>query len=75
MKIAYRKKIVSNIPVLASVCFTRLGYCANYCVSQELFVKFMPRWKRKCYNIENNPKIIRQLNVNEGNLILTWNLG
>lgn len=32
-----------------------------------------PRWCRKCYNIGSYPKILRQLNVNEDNFILTWN--
>jgi hypothetical protein len=29
------------------------------------------RW-RKCYNIENISKILQQMNVNEGKLILSW---
>jgi hypothetical protein len=39
MKIACAKKIVSNIPVLASGCFMRSVYHTHYSVSQELFIK------------------------------------
>jgi len=74
MKIVCPKKIVSNIPVLASVCFTRPVYLTQYSASQELFIKFMTRWCRKYYNIGSSPKILRQMNVNEGNFILTWYL-
>jgi hypothetical protein len=74
MKIVCPKKIVSNIPVLASVCFTRPVYLTQYSASQELFIKFMTRWYRKYYNIGSSPKILRQMNVNEGNFILTWYL-
>jgi len=35
----------------------------------------MARWCRKCYNIGSFPKILRHLNVNEGDFILTWNSG
>ena len=75
MKIACPKKIGSYIPVLASVCFMRSVYLTQYSVSQELFIKLMARWCRKCYNIGSFPKILRHLNVNEGDFILTWNSG
>ena len=73
MKIACPKKTGSNIPVLASVCFMRSVYLTQYSVSQELFIKLMARWCRKCYNIGSFPKILRHLNVIEGDFILTWN--
>lgn len=75
MKIAYAKKMVSNIPVLASVCFMRSVYLTQFSALQEWFVKFMTRWCKKCYNLESSPKILRQLDKNEGNFILTWNSG
>jgi hypothetical protein len=46
-----------------------------FCFTQELFVKLMTMVCRKCYNIENITKILRQLEKNEGNFILTWNSG
>src|SRR5450759_5317748 len=72
MKNVCPKKMVPNIPVLASLCFMRSFYHTQYSVSQELFVKFMPIWCRKCYNIENIYKILRQLDVNGGDFILRW---
>ena len=75
MKIACPKKIVSNIPVLASVCFTRPVYLTQYSASQALFIKFMARWRRKCYNIGSFPKILLQLDVNECVLFLEWYSG
>lgn len=75
MKNACPKKMVSNIPVLASVCLMRSVYQTNYCVSQELFVKFMAMVCRKFYNIESFPKFLRQLGKNEDNFMLTWNSG
>ncbi len=75
MKIACAKKIVLNIPVLASVCFMRSVYLTQYSAAQELFIHFFAMWCRKCYNIGSFPKILRQLIVNEGNFILTWNSG
>ena len=57
MKIAGPKKTVSNIPVLASVCFMRSVYLTQYSVSQELFIKFIAMWCRKCFTIENCPEI------------------
>lgn len=38
MKIACPKKIVSNIPVLASVCFMMSVYLTQYSASQALFI-------------------------------------
>ncbi len=61
MKIACPKKIVSNIPVLASVCFMMSVYLTQYSASQALFIKFMARWCRKCNNIGSFPKILLQL--------------
>ena len=76
MKTAYLKKVVSNIvPVLASVCWMRSVYHTQYSVSQELFVKIETRRWRKWTNIERFPKILHQLDVNEGILVLTWNSG
>ena len=75
MKIACPKKIVSNIPVSASVCFMRSVYLTQYSASQELFIKFMAMWCRKCRNIESFPKILHQLEVNGENFMLTWNSG
>jgi len=43
METAYPKKMVSNIPVLASVCLTGSVYHTNNSVSQKIFVKFMSR--------------------------------
>jgi len=51
MKIACAKKIESNIPLLASVCFMRSVYLTQYSASQELFIIFMARWCKKCYNL------------------------
>ena len=73
MKIACPKKTGSNIPVLASVCFMRSVYLTPYSTLQELFIKLMARRCRKCYNLGSFPKTLRQLNVNEGDFILTWN--
>ena len=42
------KKIVSNIPVLVSVCLMRLVYWTNYCVSQNKCAKIMAIWSWKC---------------------------
>ena len=75
MKIACPKKIVSNIPVLASVCFMMSVYLTQYSASQALFIKFMARWCRKCYNIGSFPKILLQLDVNECFLFLKWYSG
>ena len=75
MKIACPKKIVSNIPVLASVCFMMSVYLTQYSASQALFIKFMARWCRKCYNIGSFPKILLQLDVNECVLFLKWYSG
>jgi len=61
--------------VLVSVCFTRSIYHTKYSASQQLFVKFKARCRRKWYNIESFPKYLHQLDVNEGNFILTWNSG
>jgi len=44
-------KVVSNIPVVATECFTRSVYHTQCSASQELFVKFMAMWCRNCYNI------------------------
>ena len=75
MKIACAKKIMSNILVLASGCFMRSVYLTQYSASQELFIKLMVRWYRKCYNIGSFPKILHKLKVNGGDFILTWNSG
>ena len=75
MKIACPKKTVSNIPVLASVCFMRSVYLTPYSALQELLIKFIAMWCRKCYNTGSFPKVLRQMNVNEGDFILTWNSG
>ncbi len=75
MKIACPKKIVSNIPVLASLCFMRSVYLTPYSALQELLIKFIAMWCRKCYNTGSFPKILRHLNVNQGAFILTWNSG
>ena len=61
MKIACPKKTVSNIPVLASVCFMRSVYLTQYSASQELFIKFIAMCCRKCYTIWSFPKILRHL--------------
>ena len=61
MKIACSKKIVSNIPVLASVCFMRSVYLTQYSASQELFLTFIAMWCRKFYTIGSFPKILHQL--------------
>ena len=61
MKIACPKKPVSNIPVLASVCFMRSVYLTQYSASQELFLKFIAMWCRKCYSVGSFPKILHQL--------------
>jgi len=61
MKIVCPKKIVSNIPVLASVCFMGPIYLAQYSASQELFPKFIAMWYRKCYNVVSYPEIPHQL--------------
>jgi hypothetical protein len=71
MKTAYVKKVVSNIvPVLASVCWMRSVYHTQYSVLQDLFVKFLLMWYRKCYNIENISKILPRMKVNGGDFIL-----
>ena len=71
MKTAYLKKVVSNIvPVLASVCLMRSVYHIQCSASQELFVKFMAMWCRKCYTIENISKFLRRMKVDGGNFIL-----
>src|SRR5450759_3060236 len=72
IKTAYRKKIASNIPVLVSACFTRPIYHSQYSYLQELFVRFMAMWCRKCYNKENISKILRRMKVNGGDFILRW---
>ena len=64
-------KTVSNIPVLASVCFMRSVYLTKYSASQELFGKIETRMWRKWYNTENFPIFLHHLYVNEGNYILT----
>ena len=38
------EKMVSNIPVLASVCLTRSVYHTKNSVSKNIFAKFMSRW-------------------------------
>jgi len=75
IKTAYRKKIVSNIPVLVSACFTRPIYHSQYSYSQELFVRFMAMGCRKCYTIENISKFLRRMKVNGGDYILRWYSG
>src|SRR5450759_2441147 len=70
IKTAYRKKIVSNIPVLVSACFTRPIYHSQYSDSQELFVRFMAMGCRKYYTIENISKFLRRMKVNGGDFIL-----
>jgi hypothetical protein len=35
----------------------------------------MAIWSRKCYNLENITKILRQFGKTEGNFMLTWNSG
>ena len=72
MKNVCPKKMVPNIPVLASLCFMRSFYHTQYSASQELFVKFMAMWCWKCYNIENIYKILRRMKVNGGDFILRW---
>ena len=57
MKTAFPEKMVSNFPVLASVCLMRFVYHTQCSPSQDLFVKFMSMWCRKCYNIGNISKI------------------
>ena len=74
IKIAYRKKIISNFPLLASACFMRPIYHSQYSVSRELLVRFMPIGCRKCYTIKNISKALRQLKVNGGDFILRWNI-
>jgi hypothetical protein len=70
------KKVVSNIvPVLPSVCWMRSVYHTQYSVLQDLFVKFLSMWYRKCYNIDNISKILRRMNVNAGDFILRWYSG
>ena len=71
----YVKKIVSNIPVLASVCFMRPIYRSQYSNLQELFVKFMAMGCRNCYFIENISNILRRMKVNGGDFILKWYSG
>ena len=75
IKTAYRKQIVSNIPVLVSACFTRPIYHSQYSYSQELFVRFMAMGCRKCYTIENISNILRQMKVNGVDFILRWYSG
>src|SRR5450759_1218278 len=76
MKTAYLKKVVSNIvPVLASVCLMKSVYHIQCSASQELFVKFMAMWCRKCYNKENISKILHRIKVNGGDFILRWYSG
>src|SRR5450759_2683811 len=76
MKTAYLKKVVSNIvPVLASVCLMRSVYHTQYSASQELFVKFMAMWCRKCYNIKYISKILRWMKINGGDFIMRWYSG
>ena len=71
IKTAYVKNVVSNIvPVLASVCLMRSVYHTQYFVLQDLFVKFLSMWCRKCYNIENISKILCRMKVNGGDFIL-----
>jgi len=71
MKTAYLKKVVSNIvPVLASVSSMRSVYHTQYSVLQDLFVKFLSIWCRKCYNIENISEILRRMKENGGDFIL-----
>jgi len=53
----------------------RSVYLTQYSALQELFLIFMARWCKKCYNLGSFPKILRQLDENEGNFILTWNSG
>jgi hypothetical protein len=50
-------------------------YLTQYSASQALFIKFMARWCRKCYNIGSFPKILLQLDVNECVLFLKWYSG
>ena len=75
MKYACRNKMVSNIPVLASVCFTRHVYPTQYSALQEWFVKFSARWCRKSYIIGSFPKFLHQMKVNEDDFILSCNSG
>jgi hypothetical protein len=71
MKTVYVKKVVSNIvPVLASVCLMRSVYHPQYSVLQDLFVKSLSMWCRKCYNKGNISKILRRMKVNGGDYIL-----
>ena len=78
IKTAYRKKIVSKIPVLVSACFTRPIYHSQYSYSQELFVRFMSMGCRKCYTIENISKILRRMKVNWRRfyfeVVFRWNI-
>ena len=75
IKTAYRKKIVSNIPVLTLACFTRPIYHSQYSYSQELFVRFISMGFRKCYTRENISKFLRRMKVNGGDFILRWYSG
>ena len=74
IKTAYRKKIVSNIPVLVSACFMRPIYHSQYSDAKrkELLVRFMPIGCRKCYTIKNISKFQHRMKVIGGDFILRW---
>jgi hypothetical protein len=71
-----QKREVQNREILESglraVCLMMSVYHTQFFASQELFIKFMEMWCRKCYNEHNISKILRCKKINRGDFILMW---
>ncbi len=75
MEIACPKKIVSNIPVLASGYFMRSVYLTQYSASQELFIKTHGKVVPKRLHYRRFPQNPSPVEKKEDNYMLTWNSG
>jgi hypothetical protein len=61
--------------VLVPMCLMRSGDRTQYLDLQEIIDKFEARRRRKCYTIETFLEILRKMDINEGDFVLTWNSG
>jgi hypothetical protein len=57
------------------MCLMRSVYHTQYAELQETIDKFEARRRRKCYTLARFLEILRKLDINEGDFILTWNSG
>jgi hypothetical protein len=61
--------------VLVPMCLMRSVYRTQYLDLQEIIDKLEARRRGKCYTLTRFPEILRKLDINEGDFILTWNSG